>query len=579
LETREVGWSASNKSNPMNSHIPSSLVEKRDRTQTRGGLWPVNRLGALVILGALLSGTAANGADVPQGGTYVPLAPSTLQCFTARNTTGKDVYDIHLTWCDRDGKPKPNPPNAIVSYSDDGQKDNKTATSRASMDTPGMDPNGRPLGTPNNPIVYRVGQTTTGQKPEQGGETSRRLANGQSLTVTNGFGSDAVPAGTDLMYVAFSDKNGAIIQPKESFHPKANDAAGRAYTLDGGDYRDVMLWPLDHDYYSFTDLEDASGVVALHVPTSSSHTLVELLSTDGVTVLAAAAGSTDLVLVQPLGPAGTYYVRVSNPVEEATYSVHQSINYVESEPPRIVTQPLGGTYVAGETVSWRVVVDSQLPVRYQWQKDGHELVGQTEAALTLANLRLSDAGDYRALIENAAGRDDHAGRHARCARTHSGHLQHGRGRYRRPVASGHHRRALPAHPQRRPPIPGPHAWTLTAGPVPPWLDEGPNSRWIAPRPDQRAEMSPPGLYIYQTSFRLEGIDLATVKVVGRLAADDALAQARLNGTILSGLPGGGFSYWQGFEIASGFVQERTRSSSTWSMVLPSMPTRPGSVWS
>lgn len=73
------------------------------------------------------------------------------------------------------------------------------------------------------------------------------------------------------------------------------------------------------------------------------------------------------------------------------------------EPPSITQQPLSQTNIVGSTVSFSVTATGTPPLAYQWEKDGANLSGQTNASLTLTNVQLADAGQYRVVVSNAVG--------------------------------------------------------------------------------------------------------------------------------------------------------------------------------
>src|SRR5262249_36932398 len=53
--------------------------------------------------------------------------------------------------------------------------------------------------------------------------------------------------------------------------------------------------------------------------------------------------------------------------------------------------------------SFYVGVDSQLPVSFQWRKDGANLFGQTYYGLTLYNTSPADNGNYDVVVSNSSG--------------------------------------------------------------------------------------------------------------------------------------------------------------------------------
>ena len=80
-----------------------------------------------------------------------------------------------------------------------------------------------------------------------------------------------------------------------------------------------------------------------------------------------------------------------------------SNHLLATEPPSITQQPVSQTNLVGSTVTFSVAATGTPPLAYQWQKDGVNLSGQTNASLTLANVQPSAAGRYRVIVSNAAG--------------------------------------------------------------------------------------------------------------------------------------------------------------------------------
>ena len=72
-------------------------------------------------------------------------------------------------------------------------------------------------------------------------------------------------------------------------------------------------------------------------------------------------------------------------------------------PPLITMQPVGGAFTAADQHSLRVVVYGERPFSYQWQRNGINLSGATNADLLLDPIQLSHAGSYRVIVSNAHG--------------------------------------------------------------------------------------------------------------------------------------------------------------------------------
>jgi hypothetical protein len=72
--------------------------------------------------------------------------------------------------------------------------------------------------------------------------------------------------------------------------------------------------------------------------------------------------------------------------------------------PVIRGQPASQTVLAGNNVAYGVSVIGALPLAYQWQLNGTNLLNATDATLTLTNVEVSDSGLCRVLVTNQLGR-------------------------------------------------------------------------------------------------------------------------------------------------------------------------------
>lgn len=90
---------------------------------------------------------------------------------------------------------------------------------------------------------------------------------------------------------------------------------------------------------------------------------------------------------------GSWYYGVDN---VGLYSI------VVVDPPALTEQPASATRYAGTSVTFKFGATGT-GVTFQWQKDGVNIPNATGATLTLANLKASDAGKYRAIATNPGG--------------------------------------------------------------------------------------------------------------------------------------------------------------------------------
>ncbi|HWX18988.1 MAG TPA: immunoglobulin domain-containing protein [Candidatus Binatia bacterium] len=120
------------------------------------------------------------------------------------------------------------------------------------------------------------------------------------------------------------------------------------------------------------------------------------------------ATGTSLALVSvQASNAGNYTVVVSNAVAAVTSSVASLTVLLVS--PGIAVQPASLSVVAGTQADLSVVASGTLPLSYQWQRDGTNVVdggtilGAGSSALRLSDVQTNQAGDYRAVASNSAG--------------------------------------------------------------------------------------------------------------------------------------------------------------------------------
>ncbi|MGA2247477.1 MAG: protein kinase [Verrucomicrobiota bacterium] len=71
--------------------------------------------------------------------------------------------------------------------------------------------------------------------------------------------------------------------------------------------------------------------------------------------------------------------------------------------PVIYTQPTGQSSSEGRTVTLQVSATGASPLSYQWRRGVNSIPGETNSALTLADVTETNAGDYSVMISNALG--------------------------------------------------------------------------------------------------------------------------------------------------------------------------------
>ena len=71
--------------------------------------------------------------------------------------------------------------------------------------------------------------------------------------------------------------------------------------------------------------------------------------------------------------------------------------------PWITVQPFNQVVPAAGCVTLNVMAAGEPPLSFQWQCNGNPLPGATQATLTLTNVPLAAAGQYRCVVRNLLG--------------------------------------------------------------------------------------------------------------------------------------------------------------------------------
>jgi hypothetical protein len=111
-------------------------------------------------------------------------------------------------------------------------------------------------------------------------------------------------------------------------------------------------------------------------------------------------GVVDEVRISNLARSATWlateYNNQNNPAGFATFSSEWSR-------PGIITPPAAQSVNAGQSVSFSVSVSGAAPLYYQWQENGTNILGATNAIYTIASPQAWNAGAYSVIVSNAAG--------------------------------------------------------------------------------------------------------------------------------------------------------------------------------
>jgi len=97
---------------------------------------------------------------------------------------------------------------------------------------------------------------------------------------------------------------------------------------------------------------------------------------------------------------GNYTVVVGNGSGSVT-SAPVSVTLVV--PVSLATQPMSQTVIPGASVNFSVVASGTAPFGYQWTFNNDNLVGATNAWLTVTNVQMAQAGSYAVVVTNLGG--------------------------------------------------------------------------------------------------------------------------------------------------------------------------------
>jgi hypothetical protein len=119
----------------------------------------------------------------------------------------------------------------------------------------------------------------------------------------------------------------------------------------------------------------------------------------GTNIAGATNASLTLANVQT-NQAGAYRVQVTN-----AFGSTLSSNAVLTVPipPSIQVQPSNQIVLVNGTATFNVIAAGSLPLHYQWNFNGFDLDGATNASFTLANVNTNNAGGYLVVITNLYG--------------------------------------------------------------------------------------------------------------------------------------------------------------------------------
>jgi hypothetical protein len=122
---------------------------------------------------------------------------------------------------------------------------------------------------------------------------------------------------------------------------------------------------------------------------------------NGTNLLVGATNFTLTITNIQITNTGNYFVVVSNVIGGVTST---NVSLTVLVPPAITTQPTNVTVIQGSNATFSVTAAGTTPLNYQWYSNGtNQLIGATNASLTVSNVQTNNAGNYSVTVVNPAG--------------------------------------------------------------------------------------------------------------------------------------------------------------------------------
>ncbi len=244
----------------------------------------------------------------------------------------------------------------------------------------------------------------------------------------------------------------------------------------------------------------------------------------------------------------------SNPLGGDTTALIDNVSIVfPNTPPTITVQPRSQEIPLGDTVTFTVGALGSAPLGYQWYFEGNAIPGATSASFSFVVDFPDVGGRYYAIVSNTAGsaQSDAAILTVRAAVP--GLFNTGVDDNKVALADGavdpHYFLVVNADgPSLDAIVQNSAAFPIVAGP---WFANNASGKWIGPRFDTAAAAGLAqggGVYLYQISFDLTGVDRESTVITGSWGVDNEGLGIRVNGQPTGIVNGNGFGTLTPFTI-------------------------------
>ena len=146
----------------------------------------------------------------------------------------------------------------------------------------------------------------------------------------------------------------------------------------------------------------AGGGANFNVSASGTAPLGYQWRFNGAAISGASGTALSLANVQT-SQGGNYTVVVANSVGSATSAVAVLTVTASGTAPAITTQPASQSVSAGGNATFNVSASGTAPLGYQWRFNGATISGASGTTLSLANVQLSQGGNYTVVVTNSVG--------------------------------------------------------------------------------------------------------------------------------------------------------------------------------